>query len=35
MLGRKVRPDTEKECFPNDPEARRMTDRAMRGPWVL
>jgi len=35
MLGRKVRPDPEKECLPNDPEAQRMTNRAMREPWVL
>jgi len=35
MLGRKVKWDPEKECFPNDPEAQRMTDRAMREPWVL
>jgi len=35
MLQRKVQWDPDKEYFPNDPEAQRMTGRAMREPWVL
>jgi len=34
-LGRKVRWNPKKERFVRDPEADRMTARAMRGPWRL
>jgi len=34
-LGRKVRWDPATEQFPDDPEAERLADRAMRAPWTL
>ncbi len=34
-LGRKVRWNPAAERFPDDPEAERLTDRAMRAPWTL
>jgi len=33
--GRKLRWDPEKEIFPDDAEANRHLDRAMRSPWGL
>ena len=35
QLGRKVRWNPETERFVDDPQAERMRDRAMRGPWRL
>ncbi len=34
-LGRTIRWDPEKECFPEDEEATRLLSRPMRAPWSL
>ena len=34
-LGRKLRWDSEKERFKNDPAADRLLKRPMRNPWYL
>ena len=35
LLGRKLKWDPERECFPNDSEANRMMSRPMRSPWRI
>lgn len=35
LLGRKLKWDPDKECFPEDDEANRMLSRALRSPWHL
>lgn len=34
-LGRKIKWDPDKECFPDDPDATAMMSRPMRSPWSL
>jgi len=35
LLGRKLKWDPDRECFPEDDEANRMLSRPMRAPWQL
>ena len=35
QLGRKLKWDPDKECFPDDDQANRMLSRSMRSPWYL
>jgi len=35
LLGRKLKWDPDKECFPEDDEADRMLSRPMRSPWLM